>query len=101
MKKRLMPNPSILDQEPAMRPPDSQTNEPNESFGDMLSQFEQSHSRKPEERGKGLEGTIVAISGESVFLDIGYKIEGTLPLADFQKAGETPKPGDKMPVSIK
>src|SRR5208282_5587390 len=36
-----------------------------------------------------------------VFLDIGFKSEGILPLADFQNAGETPKPGDKLPVSVK
>ena len=78
--------------------PDSPTNEPNdESFGDLLSQFEQSRSRHPEEGGKGLQGTVIAVSGESVFLDIGYKIEGILPLAEFQKLGETPKPGDKTP----
>ena len=44
---------------------------------------------------------MIAVSGESVFLDIGYKIEGIIPLAEFQAAGETVKPGDKMPVSIK
>ena len=74
---------------------------PTESFGDILSQYEQSHSHKPEEGGKGLEGTVIAVSGESVFLDIGYKIEGIIPLAEFQSAGETVKPGDKLPVSIK
>ena len=95
-----MSNPSILDQDHATRP-DSQTNEANESFGDLLSQFEQSHSHHPEEGGKGLEGTVIAVSGESVFLDIGFKTEGILPLADFEKAGETPKPGEKIPVSIK
>jgi small subunit ribosomal protein S1 len=95
-----MSNPSILDQDHATRP-DSQTNEPNESFGDLLSQFEQSHSHHPEVGGRGLEGTIIAVSGESVFLDIGFKTEGILPLADFEKAGETPKPGEKIPVSIK
>jgi small subunit ribosomal protein S1 len=36
-----------------------------------------------------------------VFLDIGYKTEGIIPLAEFQAAGESLKAGDKMPVSIK
>ena len=79
----------------------SSANEPAESFGDILSQYEQSHSHKAEEGKKGLEGTVVAVSGESVFLDIGYKIEGIIPLAEFQKAGESVKRGDKFPVSIK
>jgi small subunit ribosomal protein S1 len=90
-----------MDQDRAARPDSPTSNEPNESFGDLLSQFEQSHSHKPEEGAKGLEGTVIAVSGESVFLDIGYKIEGILPLEVFQKAGETPKAGDKIPVSIK
>jgi small subunit ribosomal protein S1 len=81
---------------------DSQpTNEPNESFGDILSEYEQSHSHRTEQGGKGLEGTVIAVSGESVFLDIGFKTEGIIPLADFQATGDTPKPGDKLPVSIK
>ena len=93
-----MSNPSMLDQDRATAP-DSQPN--NESFGDILSQYEQSHSHRPEEGGRGLEGTVIAVSGESVFLDIGFKIEGIIPLADFQNAGETVKPGDKVQVSIK
>ena len=44
---------------------------------------------------------MIAVTGESVFLDIGYKTEGIIPLADFQSAGETVKAGDKIPVSIK
>ncbi len=79
----------------------SNSNEPAESFGDILSQYEQSHSHRPDEGKRGLEGTVVAVSAESVFLDIGYKTEGIIPLAEFQKAGETVKPGDKFPVSIK
>jgi small subunit ribosomal protein S1 len=96
-----MANPSILDQDPAARPGSQPTNDSAESFGDILSQYEQSHSHKPDEGGKGLEGTVIQISGESVFLDIGYKIEGIIPVAEFQAAGESVKPGDKMPVSIK
>src|ERR1041384_557517 len=81
---------------------DSQpTNEPSESFGDILSQYERSHTHRSEEGGKGLEGTVIAVSGESVFLDIGFKTEGIIPLADFQATGDSPKAGDKIPVSIK
>jgi small subunit ribosomal protein S1 len=73
-----MSNPSI---------PESQPTDPNESFDDLLSQYEQSHSHKTEE-GKGREGTVIAVSGESVFLDIGFKTEGILPLTAFEGAGE-------------
>ena len=97
-----MSNPSMLDQDRATAPDSQPTNETNsESFGDILSQYEQSHSHRPEEGGRGLEGTVIAVSGESVFLDIGFKTEGIIPLADFQNAGETVKPGDKVQVSIK
>jgi small subunit ribosomal protein S1 len=44
---------------------------------------------------------VIAVTGESVYLDIGFKTEGIIPLADFQSAGETVKAGDKLPVSIK
>jgi len=77
------------------------TPESTESFGDLLSQFERSHARKTEDGNKQLEGVVIAVSAESVFLDIGFKIEGVLPLTAFQGASEPPKPGDKMPVSIK
>ena len=81
--------------------PESQpTPEPNESFDDLLSQYEKSHSRKKEEGGKGLIGTVVAINAESVVLDIGFKTEGTLPVADFERDG-LPNSGDKIPVTIK
>jgi small subunit ribosomal protein S1 len=97
-----MPNPSILDQDRGIGSGSQTNNEPNESFGDILSQYEQSHSHRAEKDGtKSLEGTVIAITGEQVFLDIGYKIEGIIPLADFQKAGEAIKPGDKVAVSIK
>ena len=94
-----MANPSILDQDPAARSGSPSSNDSAESFGDILSQYEQSHSHKPEEGGRGLEGTVIQVSGDQVFLDIGYKTEGIIPVADF--GGEPIKAGDKMPVSIK
>jgi small subunit ribosomal protein S1 len=97
-----MSNPSMLDQDRPLDPKSSTTNEPDESFGDILSEYEQSHTHRIREEGKrGLEGTVVAVTGEAVFLDIGYKTEGTIPLAEFQATGDSPKVGDKMPVSIK
>ena len=85
---------------PDQNPPDTQTdNEPTESFGDLLSQYEREHSRKSDEGPRQLQGTVVAITAESVLLDIGYKTEGILPLSAFQN--EEVKPGDKFPVSVK
>jgi small subunit ribosomal protein S1 len=71
------------------------------SFGDMLSQFEKSRTRRTESGGKGLVGTVISVSADAAFLDIGFKTEGILPLGDLQAAGETIKPGDKIPVSVK
>src|ERR1700733_11784465 len=76
-------------------------NQPDESFQDILSQFEQGKSRKPGEGGKGREGIVIAVTVDSVLVDVGFKTEGILPLAAFQSAGETVKPGDKLVVSIK
>jgi small subunit ribosomal protein S1 len=81
---------------------ESQTvNEPSESFKDLLSQFEQSKSRKPGEAGKGREGTVIAVTADSVLVDIGFKTEGILPLTVFHRAKEMVKAGDKLMVSIK
>jgi small subunit ribosomal protein S1 len=77
------------------------TTEAAESFSELLSQYDESHWRKSEDGGKQLVGTVIIVSGDSIFLDIGYKSEGILPLVAFQGAGETVKPGDKLPVSVK
>ncbi len=82
-------------------PENQSTPESNQSFEDILKQFEQTHTHKAPAGDRQLEGTVVAISAESVFLDIGYKTEGILPLAPFEGAGETVKVGDKFQVSVK
>ena len=72
--------------------------EGTESFGDILSQYQKSHSRKTE-GSRQLQATVIAVNAESVFFDIGYKSEGILPLAALQ--GEPLKPGDKCLVTVK
>src|SRR6266403_3853974 len=73
--------------------------EPGESFGTILSQFERSHTPKSAE---GLrEGTVVSVSSDSVFIDLGFKTEGVLPLSEFPNDREAVKPGDKLQVTIK
>src|SRR5262244_2230066 len=79
--------------------PESALPESSESFGNILSQFEQSHTAKPME---GLrEGTVVSVFADSVVLDIGFKTEGVLPLSEFQNDREAVKVGDKLQVAIK
>ena len=57
--------------------------ESNESFGESSFPVRAEPFAQGEEGGKGLEGTVIAVSGESVFVDIGFKTEGILPLAAF------------------
>ncbi|HEV3513721.1 MAG TPA: S1 RNA-binding domain-containing protein [Candidatus Sulfotelmatobacter sp.] len=76
----------------------TQTSESDQSFGDILSQFQKSHSHKTE-GSRQLEATVIAVTAESVFFDIGFKSEGILPLSALQ--GETLKPGDKALVTVK
>ena len=82
--------------------PESQpTTEASESFADAFSQYEKSHSRKPEDASRAREGTVVAVTADSVLVDIGYKSEGIFLLTEFQNDREPPKPGDKLLVSVK
>src|SRR6266511_1823024 len=83
------------------RPESQPAPESNESFGDILKQYEQTHSKKAPEGGAQLEGTVVAISGDNAVLDIGYKTEVILPLAPLQAGGETVKVSDTFKVSVK
>jgi small subunit ribosomal protein S1 len=74
--------------------------EPVESFKDIFTEYEQSHSRKKEPGGQGREGTVIAVTADSIVLDIGYKTEGVLPPTAFP-ADKPPKPGDKVQVTVK
>jgi small subunit ribosomal protein S1 len=74
--------------------------EPTESFGELLSQFEKSHTHTAPSGQKQLQGTVVSITPEQVILDIGYKIEGVLPRSAFENNADAVKPGDSFPVSI-
>ena len=79
--------------------PDNPDLESGESFDAIFSEYEQSHARQTESRQ--IDATVVAVSIDSVYLDIGYKTEGVLPLAPFQSANEPVKPGDKFLVAVK
>ena len=74
--------------------------EPTENFADILSDFERSHSHKPASGARQLEGTVVSLSADQVFLDIGYKTEGVLSRSAFENNADGVKTGDKIPVSV-
>ena len=63
------------------------------SFGDILSEFEQSHHS----RGETVDGTVVSVTPDGIFVDIGRKMDGVLPP---DPAGRLKK-GDKLIVSIR
>ncbi len=68
-----------------------------ESFDALFTEYERTHARHPESAGKQIEGSVVAVSPEQVFVDIGFKIEGVLPVVETEPL----KPGDRVLVSIK
>ena len=86
---------------PTSNNPDNTELEGSESFDAIFQEYEQTHARQAEAGGRQIEGTVIAVSADSVYLDIGYKTEGVLPLALFQSANEAVKPGDKLLVAVK
>ena len=90
-------NPGTPEATPANEPAESV---PAESFKDIFSEYEQSHSRKRELGAQGREGTVIAVTADSIVLDIGFKTEGVLPLTAFP-ADKPPKPGDKVQVTTR
>ena len=90
------PTPEITPEIPSQPPA-----EPAEDFGALLAQFEKSHTHKAEAGQKQqLQGTVVSLSVDQVFLDIGYKTEGVLPRAAFENNAEGVAPGQNVPVSV-
>ncbi len=83
---------------PVKEPPAEE--EPTESFADALRDFERSHSHKSDTGQKQLKGTVISLSADQVFLDIGYKTEGVVPRSALKNNAEGVKPGDTFPVSV-
>jgi small subunit ribosomal protein S1 len=79
-------NPADTPDSPEVTPSDT-------SFGDILNEFEQSHHA----RGETLEGTVVSVTPDTVFVDIGRKTDGVLPVDPAVAL----KPGQKLIVSIR
>ncbi|MEO8662103.1 MAG: S1 RNA-binding domain-containing protein, partial [Bryobacteraceae bacterium] len=75
------------------------------TFGEVLSRFEEEHHASAHPEGtpaQTLQGTVIAVSAESVFVDVGRKTEGLLPLEKVKGAdGQvTVKAGDIIAVTI-
>ena len=80
---------------------DDSTDDPTESFGEMLAEFEHSHVHTTEGGANQMQGTVVSMDAEFVYLDIGYKSEGILPRGAFENNAEGVATGDTFPVSVK
>jgi len=91
MSDPLNPNPDTADPNLA--------DEPTESFQEIFSAYEKAQPRKTESGAQSREGTVIAVTPESIILDIGFKSEGILPLSAL--AGKSVKPGDKLQVTVK
>src|SRR5579859_394908 len=91
-----MPNPAVG------RDPEATGVEQKSSFGDILTQFEQAHASPAKSHGDSRDGSVIAVTADSVFVDIGMKIEGIGPAAEFRDKNGTVaiQPGDKLRVAI-
>ncbi|HLY41036.1 MAG TPA: 30S ribosomal protein S1 [Terracidiphilus sp.] len=95
-----MTNEAVPETQPTSENTPESTPEPAEDFAAILSEFEHTHAHKPEGGTRQLQGTVVSLNAEQVFLDVGYKMEGVLPRSAFLNDAENVKPGDTVPVSI-
>ncbi len=69
------------------------------SKGSIQTQLEESlNNLKPLEDGQLVDGIVVQVSSEYVFLDIGYKSEGKIPVTEF--ADNLPKVGETVTVVL-
>ncbi len=82
-------------------PKDEISSSPSESFENLLSEYERNHPRMAGEQGRQIIGTVIAVSVDTVFVDIGFKTEGVLPLSVFTDAAQPVSVGDTMTVSVK
>ncbi len=85
---------------PASEPDGKTAPNAENSFADILSEFEQKHHGHAS--GQALDGTVVSINADSVFVDIGRKMDGVLPVEMFREksGGLNIKVGDRLLVSI-
>jgi small subunit ribosomal protein S1 len=82
--------------------PSVPTNNPSEeesSFADMLSNFDRQHPDG--DRGEGVTGRVISVGAEAILVDIGRKIEGSLPLSKWRETEQgEPQCGATLNVTI-
>jgi len=81
---------------------DAAVEEPEvESFADIFKEFEQTHQRRSADDARQIRGTVLSKDAEYVYVDIGFKSEGIVPLTAFPGNGEAVQVGDTLLVSVK
>ena len=77
--------------------------EENEDFAQLLRENDASRANAVDRSGgsKQIDAAVVAVSADTVFLDIGYKTEGILPLSAFRADEKAVEPGDTVRVTVK
>jgi small subunit ribosomal protein S1 len=84
-------------EQPAAADGEASESSVEESFGDILQAFEETHSAV--QPGQSVQGRIVSVNENVVLVDIGQKSEGVLPI-DQLEAGVTPEVGQELAVTV-
>jgi small subunit ribosomal protein S1 len=72
-----------------------------EDFGKILAEHEQSHRSEISEN-EVVKGRVVKITDQAVIIDVGFKSEGIVPIAEFKEGDQTTvQPGDEVDVYVK
>ncbi len=72
-----------------------------EDFGKILAEHEQSHRSEISEN-EVVKGRVVKITEQAVIIDVGFKSEGIVPIAEFKDGDQvTVQPGDEVDVYVK
>ncbi len=70
-------------------------------FAQILAGFEESHKSEINEN-ELVKGRVVKITDQVVVIDVGYKSEGIVPIAEFKEGDQiVVKPGDEIDVFVK
>ncbi len=80
---------------------DAESDMSMEDFGKILAEHEQSHRSEISE-GEVVKGRVVKITDQNVIIDVGFKSEGIVSIAEFKDGDHvTISPGDEVDVYVK
>ena len=88
---------------PAETLPSTEPVETTEDFAALLRENDLARANAVDRSGgsKQIDATVVSVRADSVYLDIGYKTEGVLPLSSFAAHEKAVEPGDIVRVTVK